>query len=158
MKYLWTLMLFVLCLGAIALGQEVVAEEAAEGQPLWVILLPAIVAAVVAVLQNMGKKDALKKLKGAIEVGRTVFAAIEECEAVGPKKLVRRAMADAATSDEAKEINNLLHSVTDFKAAEKIPPIKRFWRRMLRGQNLAGVAARVAMNNAISGLINKEDE
>lgn len=174
MKYWAMALMLVLCLGVVSFGQEaevVVGEVTIDGgtgeveapvvdaQPIWVLILPALVAIIIAVLERAGKKDALKKLRGAMEVGRTVFAAIEEAGEKGPKKLVRRAIEAASTSAEAKEIAEVLHAVTDPKRAvdPNVAPLKRFWRRMLRGQNLAGVAAKIAVSGAIQGYLSKEE-
>jgi hypothetical protein len=157
MKYLRLLFVVaLLCVGAVALAQGVVAPDAeVQTYPLWVVILVAIIPVITTILERSGKKDLMKKLKGAMEVGRTVFAAIEESESVAPKVLVKEAMEAASTSNEAKEINEILHTITDPKRrmAADVPPIKRFWRRMLRGQNLAGVALRIGGQSAIEGLL-----
>ena len=165
------LMLSVVCFGMVCLAQDVVAvndvvagseivlgsDIVADGYPLWLVILVAIIPIITTIMQRMGKQELLDKLKGAIEVGRTVFAAIEETEAAGAKKLIKEVMTGKSISPAGKEINDLLHSVTDVKAAEKAPPIKRFFRRMIAGQNIAGVVLRIGAQNAVNDLLNKGD-
>jgi len=142
----------VLLVCVVAFGQEVVAPIV-EGQPVWVVLLVALIPAIIAILERMGKKKAVANLKGAITVGRTVFAAVEDAKATDVKKMVAEVMADDAISPAAKEINKMIHSITDVETAKEAPPIKRFFRRMLSGENMAGVLARIAGRAAITDLI-----
>lgn len=171
MRKWWMLALAAgLVLVSVAAGQDPVgAEEAAavvEGattpeidwNSLLQTALPALVAAILWILERLGKKKMIEKLKGAIEVGRVVFAAVEEAEAGDVKKIVANTMTEPKVTDAAKEIQELLHASVSSKKAESVPPIKRFWRRFLAGENLAGVAARMAGKQAVTNWINDNIE
>lgn len=89
----------------------------------------------------------------ALTVARTTYSALESASAAkGPKngtadaakRLVGRAMDDPDAPALAREINDALVAVVDTKKAENGPPLKRWARRALAGQNLTGIAARTA--------------
>jgi len=59
-------------------------------------------------------------------------------------------------SDLIAEAENAIRMKVDPK--ENIPPIKRFWRRFLAGENFAGVAARMAARAAAGKVVEEVKE
>lgn len=118
----------------------------------WEALLPLIVAIIMLVMKTIQGGKYKKYLDAAIELNRTVYSAVEEAKASSVKDLVKEALVNK--EGKIVEINKMLMPVIDSEKAGDAPPIKRFWRRLLAGQNLAGVAVRVAANSAIKKHLN----
>lgn len=157
MRYLMALML-VLCLVSFVAAQEVVGVEAPTtelGQKAadLKVYIGAVMFAIFWILEKLGKKKLLEKVKGVAEAGRIAFNAIEEAGAGNVKTLVKHAMGEQVATPATKEAINVLHASADKKAAKKLPRLQRFWRRALSGKNLAGVVARSAAKAAFGDLL-----
>ena len=88
-------------------------------------------------------------LKATIDLLRIVYSAVEESDAKRVKKTTAKTLAvTAAKNPVVAVVDEAVRSVVDPK--ENIPPIKRFWRRLLKGENLVGVALRIAVKHGIS--------
>jgi hypothetical protein len=111
-----------------------------------------IIGAIAVALYILKKWKGDKVLQDVLHVARIAYSAIEEAGSKKTKKLIKDAVLNAAAKNQpiVAEVNDLLVTVVDEKKPEAVPPIKRFWRRMLNGQNLAGVAVRMAAKAAIS--------
>lgn len=89
-----------------------------------------------------GKKTK-KAIKAAIVLLQTMSSAVEENGASEVKREIAKTV-DVMRSEVPllSEVQDLVLQRVDPK--KHVPPIKRFWRRFLKGENLAGVAARIA--------------
>jgi len=92
----------------------------------------------------------------ALAVSRVTYSAIEEANNKDVKVLVAEALNEMGKANPGMlEINNVMTSVVDSEKASSVPPLKRFWRRALAGQNLAGIAAKIAAKAAIEEYLRK---
>ncbi len=95
----------------------------------------------------------------ALVVSRAAYSAIEEAHSTDVKILVADAVEEIAkTQPGVLEINDVMTSIVDDKKASSVPPLKRWWRRALAGQNAAGVIGRIAMKAAIQELLTRKEE
>ena len=94
----------------------------------------------------------------AMAVSRVTYSAIEEAQNKDVKKLVAEALNEMGRAQPGLlEINDVMTAVVDPKKADSAPPIKKFFRRFFRGENLAGAAARMALKDAIREYLKKEE-
>lgn len=114
----------------------------------WEELLPLAIAVIMLIVKTIQGGKYKKYLDAALALNRTVYSAVEEAKATDVKKLVTEAVI-ASTNIKLVELNTIILPVVDSVKAKDAPPLKRFWRRLLSGQNLAGVALRVAAQGAI---------
>lgn len=119
-----------------------------------------IAAAIILLVLKKWRGD--KLVQDVLHVARVAYSAIEEAGSKNIKTIVGASIKESAEKiPQIEVINDILHTVVDEKRAAaaadpediSVPPIKRFWRRMLSGKNLAGVALRIAGKKAVKDLL-----
>ena len=112
-----------------------------------------VIAGLVAVYLAIKKGKTSRALKAAVGLLQTVYSAVEENGEASGVKAVKREVAKSVEAMGEKipllgEVEAAVMSTVDPKPDKDVPAIKRFWRRFLKGENLAGVAARVVLSKA----------
>jgi len=114
----------------------------------WVEIFAVIISIVLAYSET--KKYGLKKhLNNALIFARGAATAIEIAESGKAKDIVKKIIKENVGSNPGLvDINTIVMATIDPKPAGDVPAIKRFWRRAIRGQNVAGVLGKIALKAA----------
>lgn len=124
----------------------------------WYYVAVTVVAVIGWILDRVKKGKYKNAMDDAVYVSWTAYSAIEEGNNTDAKERIAEVIeAVAVERPGVKEINDVMMAVVDEKKAASVPPIKRFWRRALRGENLAGVLGRIAAKAAIQELLKKKE-
>lgn len=119
----------------------------------WVEVLTIILGAAFAYAKT--KNYNLKKHLDAVVVyARGAATAIEVAGSGEAKEIVKKVIKQNVEAiPEIVEVNNAIMNTVDPKS--NVPPIKRFWRRAIRGQNVVGLLGKFALSAAKTAAVNK---
>lgn len=114
----------------------------------WVEILAILLSAALTYAQI--KKVSLKKhMDAALVYARGAATAIELAQSGDAKDLMKKIIKQNIPKiPEILDVNTAVMATIDPKKEGTVPPIKRFWRRAIRGQNVAGVLGKIAANAA----------
>ncbi len=125
----------------------------------WGVIATAVAGIIMFILERYKAGKYKQTRDDALVISRATYSAIEEANSKDVKVLVADAINEIGkTQPGVLEINDVMTSVVDAEKASKVPPLKRWWRRALAGQNSAGVIGRIAMKAAIQELLSRKDE
>jgi len=116
-----------------------------------------VVVALVTVYIAIKKGKTTRALKAVVTLAQTAYSAVEEADADGNEtaKKIKTIVDDTVTDMTAeipnlREVEKVIMTTVDPKEVDgSVPPIKRFWRRFLAGDNAAGVLARIVGRAAV---------
>lgn len=125
----------------------------------WGVIATAVAGIIMFILEKYKAGKYKQTRDDALVVSRVTYSAIEEANSKDVKVLVADAITEIGwTQPGVREINDVMTSVVDADKASKVPPLKRWWRRALAGQNAAGVIGRIAMKAAIKELLTRKED
>ncbi len=111
----------------------------------WVEILTILLAAGLTYAKVKGY-NLKKHLDNAVIYARGAATAIELAQSGDAKTLVKKIIKqNLADHPGLIDVNTAVMATIDPKKEGTVPPIKRFWRRAIRGQNVAGVLGKIAM-------------
>ncbi len=114
----------------------------------WVEILAILLGAAIAYakVKNVNLK---KHLDNALIYARGAATAIEIAQAGEAKDIVKKIVRqNLAKHPGLLDVNTVIMATIDPKKEGTVPPIKKFWRRAIRGQNIVGLLGKIALGAA----------
>jgi len=114
----------------------------------WVEIFAVLISLALAYAE--AKQYKLKKhLDNALVYARGAATAIELAKSGEAKDIVKKILRQNLNDRPGlMDVNTAIMATIDPKPAGDVPAIKRFWRRAIRGQNVAGVLGKIALQAA----------
>jgi hypothetical protein len=114
----------------------------------WVEILAILLGAGLAYAKFKGY-NLKKHLDNAVIYARGAATAIELAQSGDAKDLVKKIIKQNLKDHPGLiDVNTAIMATIDPKTEGSVPPLKRFWRRAIRGQNVAGILGKIALNAA----------